>query len=124
LVANGKHRKMRIFQLKDGDHIIKGDDQLKEYITRYYKGLFGPNEHEDVTMNVNRRDDIPQMSAGDNEKLIEPFSEMEIRDAIFQMKFNKAPGLDGLSVEFYPTFWEIIKDDMLTLFKGLHIMEC
>jgi hypothetical protein len=115
---------MRIFQLEDGDHIIKGDDQLKEYITRYYKGLFGPNEREDVTMNVNRRDDIPQISAGDNEKLIEPFSEMEIRDAIFQMKLNKAPGLDGLSVEFYPTFWEIIKDDLLTLFKELHIIQC
>ena len=42
LVANGKHRKMRIYQLQDGNHIISGDEELKNYITTYYKGLFGP----------------------------------------------------------------------------------
>ena len=42
-VANGKHRKTRIFyQLQDGDHIINGDANLKAHITTYYKGLFGP----------------------------------------------------------------------------------
>ena len=35
LVANGKHRKTRIFQLEDGGKIIKGDEQLKKYITDY-----------------------------------------------------------------------------------------
>jgi len=35
LFANGKHRKMRIFQLEDGGKIIKGDEQLKKYITDY-----------------------------------------------------------------------------------------
>jgi len=29
LVANGKHRKTRIFQLVDGDKIIQGDEELK-----------------------------------------------------------------------------------------------
>jgi hypothetical protein len=101
LVANGKRRKTRIFQLKDGSHIIKGDEQLKEYITHYYKGLFGPNECEDATMNKDRRDDITQISAEDNEKLIAQFCEKEVKDAIFQMKHNKAPGLDGFPVEFY-----------------------
>jgi hypothetical protein len=101
LVANGKRRKTRIFQLEDGSRIIKGDEQLKEYITHYYKGLFGPNECEDATMNEDRRDDITQISAEDNEKLIAQFCEKEVKDAIFQMKHSKAPGLDGFPVEFY-----------------------
>ena len=29
----------------------------------------------------------------------------ECRDALFSMKLNKSPGSDGLSVEFYQTFW-------------------
>jgi len=33
LIANGKHRKTRIFQLEDDGKIIKGDEQLKKYIT-------------------------------------------------------------------------------------------
>ena len=36
LVANGKHRKTKNFQLEDGDKIIQGDEELKKntlYIT-------------------------------------------------------------------------------------------
>ena len=44
LIANGKHRKQRIFQLEQEDGIIRGDVQLKNYITNYYKDLFGPAE--------------------------------------------------------------------------------
>ena len=30
----------------------------------------------------------------------------ECSDAVNEMKLNKSPGLDGLSVEFYRTFWD------------------
>jgi len=43
-VANGKHRKQYIYQLEREDGIIVGDEQLKSYITYYYKGLFGPSK--------------------------------------------------------------------------------
>lgn len=39
LVANGKYRKTRIFQLRDGDHIISGDANLRYHITTYHKGF-------------------------------------------------------------------------------------
>ena len=35
LLANGRHRKTRIFQLEDGNDIISGDAQLKKHITKY-----------------------------------------------------------------------------------------
>ena len=34
----------------------------------------------------------------------------ECTNAIFKMKLNKAPGLDGLSVEFYRKFWNNLKN--------------
>jgi len=40
LVANGKHRKTRIFRL---EWLIQGDTKLKKYITTYYKKLFSPS---------------------------------------------------------------------------------
>jgi len=61
-VASGKHRKSRIFQLKNGDQIIDGDAELKKYITTYYKGLFGPAVVTDVTLDENLIQDIPQVS--------------------------------------------------------------
>jgi hypothetical protein len=42
LLANGRHRKTRIFQLEDGSRTISGDADLKKFITSYYQGLFGP----------------------------------------------------------------------------------
>jgi hypothetical protein len=44
LVANGKYRKTRIFQLQHEEQIIEGEAALKQHITRYYKNLFGPYE--------------------------------------------------------------------------------
>src|SRR6266542_6235945 len=41
LVANGKHRKKRIYKLEHEGQIITGDAALKQHITSYYKDLFG-----------------------------------------------------------------------------------
>ena len=41
LVANGRHRKTKIIQLEQEEGIIVGDANLKDYITDYYKRLFG-----------------------------------------------------------------------------------
>jgi hypothetical protein len=41
MIANGKHRKKRIFSLDSDNAIIEGRASLKSYITQFYKGLFG-----------------------------------------------------------------------------------
>lgn len=49
------------------------------------------------------------------------FSEKEVREAIFQMKHNKAPGPDGFPAEFYQVFWSLIKDDLMAMmFRDFH----
>jgi hypothetical protein len=37
--------------------------------------------------------------------LVANFFEKEVRDAIFQIKHNKAPGPDCFLAEFYQVFW-------------------
>jgi hypothetical protein len=65
-------------------------------------------------------EDIPQVSTEENDFLIAEYSEEEVRKAIFQMEHNKAPGPDGFPAEFYQTFWDTIKGDLLELFGFLH----
>ena len=52
--------------------------------------------------------------------LISQFTETEVRDAVFQMEHNKAPGPDGFPVEFYQVIWNLIKDDLMALFMNFH----
>ena len=46
--------------------------------------------------------------------LTHPISEAEIRNVLFSMPSNKAPGPDGFPAEFYRASWPIIKDDFVT----------
>ena len=43
-----------------------------------------------------------------------------MREAIFQMEHNKAPGPDGFPAEFYQAFWDTIKVDLMALFSEFH----
>ncbi|WVZ91915.1 hypothetical protein U9M48_038026 [Paspalum notatum var. saurae] len=120
LVANGKHRKTRIFSLEQVEGIITGDVELRNYITKYYKNLFGHPETSDVVLDENRIDDIPQVSPQENELITSPFTSEEVRAAIFQMEHNKSPGPDGFPPEFYQVFWNIIEPDLMALFAEFH----
>ncbi|WVZ62463.1 hypothetical protein U9M48_012212 [Paspalum notatum var. saurae] len=66
------------------------------------------------------RNDIPQVTDQENELLVAPFCEEEVRSAIFQMKRNTAPGPDGFPPEFYQVFWSVIKEDLMALFVYFH----
>lgn len=37
----------------------------------------------------------------------------ELKETVFEMSGDSAPGLDGFSGSFYQAFWDIIKDDLL-----------
>jgi hypothetical protein len=100
-VVNGRHRNKLIHSLNQDEGLIEGHEQLKSYITSYYKGLFGGPEESDVSMHESRIDDIPQVSLEENAILTAPYSEEEIRKTVFQMEHNKAPGPDGFLAEFY-----------------------
>jgi hypothetical protein len=58
LVANGRHRKTKIVQVEQEEGTIVGDENLKNYITEYYKGLFGPHTQKSFSMDETLRDDI------------------------------------------------------------------
>jgi hypothetical protein len=62
MVANGKRRKTRIFRLEQEEGVIEGENQLQEYITKYYKGLFGKPERNNFSLDESMTEDIPQIT--------------------------------------------------------------
>ncbi|GKA71325.1 retrovirus-related pol polyprotein from transposon TNT 1-94 [Tanacetum coccineum] len=48
----------------------------------------------------------------DAERMIMNVSEEEIKDALFDICDNKAPGLDGYSAKFFKSAWSVIKNEV------------
>jgi hypothetical protein len=122
-VANGKKRKNTIFSLKHNDHLIEGDEALVEHATQFYKDLFGPSTPADFHMESGCWDPAEKVNIQDNKELEKPFSKAEIKNSIFSMKRNTAPGPDHFHVEFYQYCWDVIKDDLVALFIDFHNMK-
>mgnify|MGYP007126471105 FL=1 len=78
MVANGWHRKKCIFSLQQDEGWIEGQAELKRYITKYYKCLFGAPEEGNFTLDETRTDDIPQVTEEENDILTAPFYEEEV----------------------------------------------
>jgi hypothetical protein len=58
-------------------------EQLKFYITNYYKDPFGTSEEGNFFLDESKTDDIPQDFDKENSFLIAPYSEDEVRKTDF-----------------------------------------
>ncbi|RVW17895.1 hypothetical protein CK203_093548 [Vitis vinifera] len=63
---------------------------------------------------------LKQTSPSEADGIEIPFSETEIYAALMGMNGDKAPGPDGFTVAFWQSSWEIVKEDILGLFKEFH----
>lgn len=57
-----------------------------------------------------------RLEAADGVALTAPFTEEEIKLAVWDCEGAKSPSPDGLGMEFYKSCWEIIKDDLMRFF--------
>ena len=62
---------------------------------------------------------IPENNLTDQlkEKCESLLTKNECFQAVKSMKRNKAPGLDGISIEFYPHFWPLIGELLIVVFN-------
>ena len=100
-IVNGRRRRNTIFSLSCGDEVIEGSSNLFKHATEFYKELFGPASGNLCRLKENMWEPNEKLSNIDNFILTRPFSETEIKNALFSMKKNKAPGPDNMPIEFF-----------------------
>src|SRR3954463_335775 len=74
MIANGKHRKKKIMQLEQDEGTVVGHENLKLYISNYYKQIFGAPEENFVSLDESATGDIPQLNVEENEIISAPFT--------------------------------------------------
>jgi hypothetical protein len=117
LLAKCKRRKLKSMSLTHEDNVAQGETEINQLATSFYKNLFGPSQEISISLNdlnMNVLDD-------DNKALFMiPFSIEEIKNVVFSLKHNSAPGPDGIPSEVFQEFCDTIKSDLFNLFKSFH----
>ncbi|CAM2106159.1 unnamed protein product [Caretta caretta] len=80
----------------------------------FYASLFSPDLINSSACRV-LWEELPTVSASDQDWLELPLTLAEFSEALHRMPTNKSPGMDGLTMEFYCVFWDVLSPDLVTI---------
>ncbi len=72
---------------------------------------------EDLELAESFYAELPQVDADTNAVLDAELSLNELSTALMSLANGKAPSIDGLPVEFYESFWPVVSEDLLEVFR-------
>ena len=106
-MSKGRKAKNRLSVLEndEGEPTFE-EDQIAELICQYYEQLFTANQWMDSSLISSVLE--PQISSKCNENLMKDPTPLEIKEALFAIHPDKAPGPDGFSASFFQSHWEVV----------------
>ena len=119
-VANYRSRKKRVDSLMGPQGLVHDQAGIMKIALDFYKDLFAREERGDLILGRDFWAASDLVSEEENKILCAPFSEDEIKDAIFSCYAEGAPRPDGLTFLFYQKFWDLIKHDIVRMFQDFH----
>jgi exonuclease III len=106
----GRRHRNQITMLKRGNVWIEGVDAIKKETKDHFSKHFLEEwKNRPFLQGLN----FNSLSADDNDLLLAPFTEEEVRDTIWSCDGNKSPGPDGVNINFYKACWPIVKFDIM-----------
>jgi hypothetical protein len=108
--ASARARKKKIEKLVNEVNVeVRTQQGICDVALNYFDQLFMANSsiHEPILGLVG-----PKITDEDNEKLVAPITKEEVREALFQMHPDKAPGPDGFNSAFYQHLWDLCGNDI------------
>ena len=119
-VANQRRRKTPIHSLDGPDGPVNDIKDMLGVAVDFYKDLFKKEHNSGFTLSSDFFFAEELVTLVENENLESPFTEEEIKKAVFDSYPDGAPGPDGIPFFFYQHFWEVIKVDLIAMFNDFH----
>lgn len=102
-------KKMSVLK-KDG-LILDRKEDIESHVCEFYTSLFA-SENNCSDNGLIEQVISPAVSLEDNIMLTNPPSLEEVKNAVFSMNVNGAPGPDGFGAFFYQRFWDVVGHDV------------
>ncbi|CAM2111029.1 unnamed protein product [Caretta caretta] len=80
----------------------------------FYSRLFSPDPTDSNACWVHWKE-LPRVSAGNWDWLELPLTLAEFSEALRLMLANKSLCMDGLTIDFYRMFWDVLSPDLITV---------
>ena len=116
-MANARRRVNALDKIKINGVRITEEQEVREGIANAYQQLLSESSGWKADIGGLL---LKQISQSEAEAIELPFSEVEIYATLMGMNGDKAPGPDGFTMAFWQSCWEIVKEDILDLFKEFH----
>lgn len=106
-VTKGGRAKNKLLVIEDENRtVVYEEEQVADVICKFYKKLFTsvPADGSPVVEKAL----APCVTQQMNDFLTQQSSPLEIKEALFAIHADKAPGVDGFSASFFQTNWSVV----------------
>ncbi|CAA7014686.1 unnamed protein product [Microthlaspi erraticum] len=97
----------------EGNVWVAGEKEVQRVAVDYFQKLFTSTLPVDFTRVLENVSGC--ITPTENEILTRCATEMEVREALFMMHPEKAPGPDGMTALFFQRSWHVVKGDILPM---------
>jgi len=104
------------------DESIKDKKEVRETIAQFYEELFSSDQTSTRCQQEFFEDNdeyIPRLSESTAKDLEAPINVNEVREGISMLGGDKSPGSDGIVIEFYKEFEDVMGDILLIVFQAM-----
>jgi ribonuclease HI len=108
--ASARQKRKKIVKIVNEANVeVKTHPEICVAARNYFEHLFQANttSHDPILSII-----TPKITQEDNDRLEAPITKDELKEALFQMHPDKAPGPDGFNPAFYQHFWNLCGNDI------------
>lgn len=113
--ATNRFKKQTILHMEVQGQMTDQLPLIEQHIVNYYQSILGVREVKGASLQSDFWDPREQITSLENSCLARPFSEEEIKNAVFASDRAGAPGPDGIPFGFYQHFWDLVKTDLCSV---------
>uniref|UniRef100_A0A9J8CLD1 Reverse transcriptase domain-containing protein n=1 Tax=Cyprinus carpio carpio TaxID=630221 RepID=A0A9J8CLD1_CYPCA len=105
--------------IKKGNTIVTSTKEINDVLQKFYKDLYTAdiNPKKEELLSFFSKLKMPKLSPEEMNKLEGPITELEVRKAVSVMRNGKSAGLDGLPVEYYKQYIDLLASTLTEVYN-------